>query len=76
MKVIGLESKTVTVGNLSPNVERVVAIVAQRLLKDWFPSKLPVDLYEWTEIAMKDATSVVQELIDQGFIKIEGVESK
>jgi len=38
MKVIGLESKTVTVGNLSPNVERVVAIVAQRLLKDWFPS--------------------------------------
>jgi len=76
MKVIGLESKTVTVGNLSPNVERVVAIVAQRLLKDWFPSKLPVDLYEWTEIAMKDATSVVQELIDQGFIKVEGVESK
>jgi hypothetical protein len=76
MKVIGLESKTVTVGNLSPNVERVVAIVAQRLLKDWFPSKLPVDLYEWTEIAMKDATSVVQELIDQGFIKVEGVEFK
>jgi hypothetical protein len=76
MKVIGLESKTVTVGDLSPNVERVVAIVAQRLLKDWFPSKLPVDLYEWTEIAMKDATSVVQELIDQGFIKVEGVESK
>jgi|1048.fasta_scaffold61959_1 hypothetical protein len=76
MKVIGLESKTVTVGNLSPNVERVVAIVAQRLLKDWFPSKLPVDLYEWTEIAMKDATSVVQELIDQGFIKVEGVEPK
>lgn len=76
MKVIGLESKTVTVGNLSPNVERVVAIVAQRLLKDWFPSKLPVDLYEWTEIAMKDATSVVQELIEQGFIKVEGVEPK
>ena len=76
MKVIGLESKTVTVGDLSPNVERVVAIVAQRLLKDWFPSKLPVDLYEWTEIAMKDATSVVQELIDQGFIKVEGVEPK
>jgi len=74
MKVIGLESKTVTAGNLSPNVERVVAIVAQRLLKDWFPSKLPVDLYEWTEIAMKDATWVVQELIDQGFIKVEGVE--
>ena len=76
MKVIVLESKTVTVGNLSPNVERVVAIVAQRLLKDWFPSKLPVDLYEWTEIAMKDATSVTQELIEQGFIKIEGVEPK
>jgi hypothetical protein len=76
MKVIGLESKTVTVGNLSPNVERVVAIVAQRLLKDWFPTKLPVDLYEWTEIAMKDATSITQELIEQGFIKIEGVEPK
>jgi hypothetical protein len=76
MKVIGLESKTVTAGDLSPYVERVVAIVAQRLLKDWFPSKLPVDLYEWTDIAMQDATSVVQELIEQGFIKIEGVESK
>lgn len=76
MKVIGLEPKTVTVGDLSPNVERVVAIVAQRLLKDWFPSKLPVDLYEWTEIAMKDATCVVQELIDQGFIKVEGVDPK
>jgi hypothetical protein len=45
-------------------------------LKDWFPTKLPVDLYEWTEIAMKDATSVTQELIEQGFIKIEGVEPK
>lgn len=76
MKVIGLTQPTVTAGNLSPNVERVVAIVAQRLLKDWFPSKLPVDLYEWTEIAMLDATSVVQELIEQGFIKITEVESK
>lgn len=76
MKVIGLTSPTVTAGNLSPNVERVVAIVAQRLLKHWFPSKLPVDLYEWTEVAMQDATCVVQELIEQGFIKIEGVESK
>lgn len=76
MKVIGLTQPTVTVGNLSPNVERVVAIVAQRLLKDWFPSKLPVDLYEWTEIAMLDATSVVQELIEQGFIKITEAESK
>ena len=76
MKDIGVESKTVTVGNLSPNVERVVAIVAQRLLKDWFPSKLPVDLYEWTEIAMQDATCVIQELIDQGFIKVEGVDPK
>lgn len=50
---------------------RVVEVVAQRLIKDWFPTRIPVDIKEWTQIARKDAESVVDELAKHGLLRIE-----
>ncbi len=52
--------------------ERVKYVIAGRLMKDWFPTRIPVDADEWLKIATRDAESVVDELMAHGLLKVDG----
>lgn len=52
--------------------ERVKYVIAGRLMKDWFPTRIPIDADEWLKIATRDAESVVDELMAHGLLKVEG----
>jgi hypothetical protein len=51
--------------------ERVKYIVAGRLMKEWFPTRVPLDADEWLKIATRDAESVVSELMAHGLLKVD-----
>jgi hypothetical protein len=57
---------------LTVTPERVKYLVAGRLMKDWFPTRVPLDADEWLKIATRDASSVVEELMAHGLLKIDG----
>lgn len=61
---------------INANRERVIELAAQRLLRGWFPTKLPVDIKEWSTIANQDATWVIDELIEADLLKIETKETE
>ena len=50
--------------------ERVKYIVAGRLMKEWFPTRVPLDADEWLKIATQDANWVVDELMAHGLLKV------
>jgi hypothetical protein len=50
--------------------ERVKYIVAGRLMKEWFPTRIPLDADEWLKIATQDASWVVDELMAHGLLKV------
>ncbi len=52
--------------------ERVKYVIAGRLMKEWFPTRVPVDADEWLKIATQDASWVVDELMAHGLLKVEG----
>jgi len=52
--------------------ERVKYVIAGRLMKDWFPTRIPLDADEWLKIATRDAEAVVDELMAHGLLKVEG----
>jgi hypothetical protein len=52
--------------------ERVKYVIAGRLMKEWFPTRIPVDADEWLKIATQDASWVVDELMAHGLLKVEG----
>ena len=43
--------------------DRLVEMLAQCLLKRWFPVTTPIDIKEWRRIAESDAGCVVDELM-------------
>lgn len=52
-----------------------VAVVQQALLREWFPTNIPVDIQKWERIAAQDAIVAVESLVDSGVLVLEG-ESK
>ena len=50
--------------------ERVKYVIAGRLMKDWFPTRIPLDADEWLKIATRDAEAVVDELMAHVLLKV------
>jgi hypothetical protein len=66
----GLGSPDVTSGGSVPTRQRVVDMLSHTLVKSWFPTRTPVDIDQWYEIARRDAECVVDELAHHGLIGI------
>lgn len=67
---ISREQELLWVGDVTqPTREVVINVVAQRLLTDWFPKAVPVDIEKWREIAKADAERIVDELIAHDLLK-------
>lgn len=61
----------VTVGRTGPTRQRVVDMLSHTLVKSWFPSRTPVDVEQWYEIARRDAACVVDELQHHGLLAVD-----
>ena len=49
-----------------------VAVVQQALLREWFPTDIPVDIQRWQRIAAQDAIVAVEALVRCEVLILEG----
>lgn len=56
--------------------ETAIEVATFALLREWFPTRIPVDIDSWENIAQMDARVVVKALEDQGFLSLDNKEEK